>query len=225
MNLLDLILHIDQHLIIWAAYFGPWLYVILFLIVFAETGLVVTPFLPGDSLLFALGAMTVLGSENESGLKFPFLSTLLLAAALIGDNVNFFIGKSIGPKIFAKENSKIFHKKYLLQAQKFYDRHGSKAVVIARFMPIVRTFVPFVAGIGHMPYLRFLLFSFVGGAFWINLFLWAGRSFGNLPAVKTNFHVVIFAVILISMLPMLIAYLRLRFSTKNPSKDLSNNRG
>lgn len=198
-ELIHLILHLDQTLTSWSQWMGPWLYLVLFLIIFAETGLVVTPFLPGDSLLFAVGALCSLPSSN---LNPWILSPLLMAAALIGDNVNYFLGKSIGPRIFSRDDSKIFNRQYLDRTKDFYARYGSRAIILGRFMPIIRTFVPFVAGIGHMRYRDYILKSIVGAALWINIFLWAGHYFGNLPAIKSNFHIVIFAVILISALPI-----------------------
>lgn len=199
LQMVELILHLDQTLSHWSQWMGPWLYLVIFLIIFAETGLVVTPFLPGDSLLFALGALTAL---PESGLKLEYLIPLILLAAFLGDNTNYFFGRWIGLKLFEKEDSKIFNRKYLTKAQAFYALHGARAIVIGRFMPIVRTFVPFVAGVGRMPYRRYISFSLFGALIWIHSFLLAGHFFGNLPAVKTNFHIVIFGVILVSMLPL-----------------------
>lgn len=200
MEIINLILHLDQTLAAWSQWMGPWLYVVLFLIIFAETGLVVTPFLPGDSLLFAVGALASLpGSSLDPWL----LSPLLMGAALIGDNLNYAVGKWIGPQIFSREDSRIFNRQYLDRTKAFYDEYGSQAIIMGRFMPIVRTFVPFVAGIGRMKYSHFLTRSLFGALLWINIFIWAGHFFGNLPAVKTNFHIVIFGVIFISLLPIL----------------------
>lgn len=200
MEIINFILHLDQTLAAWSQWMGPWLYVVLFLIIFAETGLVITPFLPGDSLLFAVGALTSLpGSQLDPWLLAP----LLMAAALIGDNVNYSVGKWVGPQIFSRENSRFFNRKHLDKTAAFYEQHGSRAIVLGRFMPIARTFVPFVAGIGKMKYSHFISKSVLGAVLWINIFLWAGRYFGNLPSIKTNFHIVIFAVIGLSLLPIL----------------------
>ena len=208
MALIQMLLHIDQYLVQWSSDFGPWIYLLMFLIIFAETGLVVTPFLPGDSLLFALGAMT---SLESGGLSLATLSALLVAAAFLGDNVNYQFGKYIGPKVFSFEKSKIFNKKHLHQTQKFYDKYGSKTVILARFVPIIRTFVPFVAGVGRMPFARYLGFSVLGAVLWTQIFLWAGHLFGNLPQVKSHFHIVIFAVIGLSVLPILIGWFKARY--------------
>jgi membrane-associated protein len=203
----QVVIHIDQYLSIWSVTLGPWLYVLVFVIIFAETGLVVTPFLPGDSLLFALGAMTTL---DAGALNFEMLSGILLVAAFTGDNTNYFFGKFIGPKVFSNEHSKFLNRKHLNKTQKFYNEYGSRAVIIARFMPIIRTFVPFVAGIGQMIYRKYISYSIFGAVLWTQLFLWAGRLFGNLPQVKSNFHIVIFAVIGLSFLPLIIGWLRSR---------------
>lgn len=205
MNLLDLLLHTDQVIAQLSQDWGVWLYLILFLIVFAETGLVVTPFLPGDSLLFALGAMTTL---EQGALSMEILSLCLFAAALIGDNVNYHFGKYLGPQVFNQPKSRLLNKKHLHKAHAFYEKHGARAIVIARFVPIVRTFVPFVAGLAQMTYRRFLGFSIFGALLWIQLFLWAGRIFGNIPSVKRNFHIVIFAVIGLSVAPIVIGFAR-----------------
>lgn len=207
MNILDLLLHTDQFLSQTSAAMGPWIYVVLFLIVFCETGLVVTPFLPGDSLLFALGAMTTL---QEGALDIGLLSFLLFVAALLGDNLNYTVGRKLGESLFQNENSKIFKRHHLVSAQGFYQKWGPRAIILARFIPIVRTFVPFVAGIGKMDYRKFLAFSVIGAVLWIQIFLWAGRIFGNIPAVKTNFHIVIFGVIGLSVLPVVIGFWKMR---------------
>lgn len=198
---LHLIFNLDETLVSWSVWMGPWLYLVLFLIIFAETGLIVTPFLPGDSLLFAVGALCAL---EDSNLDARLIVPLLMVAALLGDNVNYTIGKWLGPKVFSKEDSKVFNKQHLNKASAFYNRYGSRAIILGRFMPIVRTFVPFVAGIARMPYPKYMGMSFLGALLWINIFIWAGVVFGNLPIVKTNFHIVIFAVIGISFLPILI---------------------
>jgi len=210
-DVLDIFLHLDVHLNEWSDQLGPWLYVLLFLIVFCETGLVVTPFLPGDSLLFAVGA---LAATPGSPLQIVPLSVLLVAAAVLGDAVNYGIGKRVGPAIFERESSRFLKREHLLKAQAFYLRHGGKTIILARFVPIVRTFAPFVAGIGRMPYRRFAMFNIVGGVVWVVLFVAAGHAFGNVPAIKRNFHYVIVGIIVVSMLPGLIEYLRARAASK-----------
>lgn len=200
---IDIILHLDQHLLQWIALFGPWFYVLMFLIIFCETGLVVTPFLPGDSLLFALGALAAL----DDGLNVWLLLGLLTVAGILGDTVNYHIGKYLGPKVF-EQDSRFFKKKYLEQTSAFYDRWGSFTVVAARFAPIARTFAPFVAGIGSMNYKRFIAYNIMGAIAWVFTFILAGYFFGNLPVVKRNFHIVIFGVIFVSILPMLIPWIK-----------------
>lgn len=202
----SLILNLDQTLIAWSQMMGPWLYVVLFLIIFAETGLIVTPFLPGDSLLFAAGALCAL----ESGLKIELLCPLLIVAAIIGDSLNYAIGSRLGSKVFQQKNSRFFKYDHLMKAQTFYNKYGGRAIILGRFMPIVRTFVPFVAGVANMEYLAFLKSNVFGAILWIASFLFAGFFFGNLPVVKTNFHIVIFAVIIISFLPVAIEVWRAR---------------
>lgn len=202
--LIDFILHIDDHLTSIIAQYGLWTYAILFAIIFVETGLVVMPFLPGDSLLFAAGAFASRGALN------PFVLTALLSlAAVIGDTVNYWIGRYIGPKAF-RSDSRFLKKKYLERAQAFYDKHGGKAIVLARFVPIVRTFAPFVAGVGVMNYPRFLFYNVTGGIAWICIFVWAGYFFGNIPTVERNFEFVIFAIIGLSVVPMIVEYLKER---------------
>lgn len=203
---MDIVLHLDQHLMEWLGVFGPWIYVIMFLIIFCETGLVVTPFLPGDSLLFALGALSAL----ENGLDLYILLASLTVAGILGDTANYHIGKYLGPKVFDKE-SRFFKKKYLDQTKDFYTRWGAFTIVAARFAPIARTFAPFVAGIGAMNYRKFIIFNVMGAVAWVFSFLLAGHFFGNLPIVKRNFHIVIFGVIFVSILPMLIPWLKSKF--------------
>lgn len=204
---LDIFFHLDTHLNLWASLLGPWLYVILFLIIFCETGLVVTPFLPGDSLLFAVGA---LAAVENSVLDLPLVAVLLTVAAVGGDSVNYAIGYRIGPKVFARPNSRLLNQKHLLKTHRFYEKHGGKTIFLARFIPIIRTFAPFVAGVGTMNYRRFAVFNVTGGITWVLSFLLAGYFFGNLPAVKRDFHYVIVAIILLSVLPPVIEYLRSR---------------
>lgn len=203
----DVILHLDVHLNEWVRMFGPSIYAVLFAIVFCETGLVVTPFLPGDSLLFALGALAA--AENSS-LSMPLLLILLVVAAILGDAVNYTIGSKLGPRVFNSASSVLFNRSHLIKTQHFYEKYGGKTIIIARFIPIVRTFAPFVAGIGKMRYFRFALFNVIGGVSWVSLFLAAGYLFGNLASVKRNFHFVIFAIIFISCLPPIIEWLRSR---------------
>jgi membrane-associated protein len=200
----DLFLHVDRHLVEFAATYGIWVYGLLFLIIFLETGVVVTPFLPGDSLLFATGALAAAGV-----LDLVTVLSLLSAAAIIGDNMNYAIGRYIGPRVFT-ENSRLLKREHLLRTQRFYEKHGGKTVVIARFMPIVRTFAPFVAGVGRMRYPRFLAFDVGGGLLWVWSFGLLGYFFGNHPVVKENFGLVIVAVVAISLLPMVIEAWRAR---------------
>ena len=206
-QLLDYFFHLDRYLNEWAAQLGPWTYVLLFAIVFCETGLVVTPFLPGDSLLFAVGA---LAATDGSQLEVISIAVLLIVAAVLGDAVNYSIGKYVGPKIFARERSLLFNKEHLVRTQRFYEKHGGKTIIFARFIPIVRTFAPFVAGIGRMEYRRFALFNVTGGIAWVTLFVGAGNMFGNAPFVKENFHYVILVIIVLSLLPPFIEWWRTR---------------
>ncbi|MGC4093373.1 MAG: DedA family protein [Polyangiaceae bacterium] len=212
LNFWKVITHLNEHLASWSAMMGGWLYLALFAVIFCETGLVVTPFLPGDSLLFAIGALCAL---KETGLSAALMIPLLILAAVLGDAVNYSIGRQIGPRVFTSETSKLLNKKHLLRTQAFYEKYGGKAIIIARFVPIVRTFAPFVAGVGKMQYRRFFMFNVVGAVAWVGLFIPAGMAFGNLPAVQKNFHYVIFAIIFLSILPAVIEYLRER--GKSPS--------
>jgi membrane-associated protein len=206
-NLINIILHIDIHLAEWSQMLGPWTYVLLFLIIFAETGFVVTPFLPGDSLLFAAGAIATV---EHADLNVHVMGLALLAAGILGDFVNYSIGKHLGPKIFRKEDSWLLNKEHLVRTQNFYAEHGAKTIIIARFAPIIRTFAPFVAGIGRMNYSRFVVYNALGAFLWVYSFLYAGYFFGNLPAVKRNFHIIIFAVIGLSLMPIVIGWLQNR---------------
>jgi membrane-associated protein len=200
-------LHLDVHLREVVQQYGLWTYMILFLIIFCETGLVVTPILPGDSLLFAAGALAAVGELNVW-----FLAALLAIAAIAGDTVNYWIGHLVGPKVFHYEKSRFFKKEYLDRTHIFYEKYGGKTIIIARFIPIIRTFAPFVAGIGAMSYGKFLAYNVIGGIAWIAVFVLGGYYFGNLPAVKHNFTLVIFAIIFISILPAIIEYVRHRFN-------------
>src|SRR5512132_3170220 len=184
-------LTLDPHLNAWAGTLGPWLYLLLFLIVFCEPGLVVTPFLPGDSLLFAVGA---LATRPGSPINLPLVSVLLCVAAVLGDAVNYGAGSRVGLKVFTSETSRLLNKKHLMRAHRFYGRYGGKAIFLARFVPIIRTFAPFVAGIGHMSYSRFALYNVTGGIVWVNSFLLAGYFFADLPVVKEQFHYIILAI-------------------------------
>ena len=201
--LIDFVLHLDRHLVELVTQYGAWTYAILFLIIFCETGLVVTPFLPGDSLLFAVGALAATGA-----LDVFWVTVLLTVAAILGDTVNYWAGYAVGPKVFAGEGTRLLKRKHLERTHEFYEKYGGKTIIIARFVPIVRTFAPFVAGIGRMTYAKFLLYNVVGGIVWIVLLTYAGYFFGNLPVVKRNFTLVIFAIIFISVLPAVIEYLR-----------------
>ncbi|MFO1019986.1 MAG: DedA family protein [Planctomycetales bacterium] len=204
-QLVDLILHLDHHMDQLLAYFGSTTYLVLFAVIFAETGLVVTPFLPGDSLLFAIGAVAARGS-----LDITLLFVLLTVAAILGDTVNYWVGAMLGPKIFRGENVRFLNKKHLEKTHEFFERYGGKTIILARFVPIVRTFAPFVAGMGKMTYRRFMAYNVIGGVVWIALFLMAGYAFGNMEAVRKNFTLVIFAIIGISILPGVYEYWRER---------------
>lgn len=211
MELIDFILHIDRHLIEFMAAHGLWVYGLLFAIVFVETGVVVMPLLPGDSLLFAAGAIAATGALDPW-----ILSGLLFSAAVLGDNCNYFIGRNIGQRAFTLQ-SRWIKQQYLRDTQAFFIRHGGKTVIIARFMPIVRTFTPFVAGVGAMHYPRFLGFDIAGGIIWVGSFIWLGYFFGSMPVVKENFTLAVFAIILLSVLPGLIAWARRQFAAKRPA--------
>lgn len=202
-HLIDIFLHLDKYLTVVTQDYGSWTYAILFLIVFCETGLVVTPFLPGDSLIFAAGAISALGS-----LSILKLIVVIFFATLIGDNVNYHLGKFIGKKIIEKENSKLIKKEHIEKTQVFYDKHGGAAVILARFVPIVRTFAPFVAGIGNMKYVKFLSFSMAGSLLWVSVCSMSGFFLGSLPFVKENFSIVVLAIISISLIPAVITFIK-----------------
>jgi membrane-associated protein len=203
--LVDFVLHLDRHLVEMLAHFGIWIYAILFLIIFAETGFVVTPFLPGDSLLFAIGALAAV--DTSGTLTAPLASCALTVAAVLGNTANYSIGRAIGPPAFSGRY-RFLKIQYLQRTEAFFARHGAKTIVLSRFMPIIRTFAPFVAGIGRMPYARFQAYNVAGGAFWVLLFIWGGYLFGNIPLVKDNFGVVTILIIVVSLLPVVIAMLR-----------------
>jgi len=208
-NGIDLFLHLDRYLGELLHYFGAWTYVVIFLIIFCETGLVVTPILPGDSLLFGLGAFAA-NPYLKGPLEVEWLFLTLSIAAVAGDTVNYSIGHYIGPKVFKNGESRFFKREYLERTHRFYERHGGKTIVIARFMPIIRTFAPFVAGIGEMTYARFISYNVIGGVAWIGVFIFGGYFFGNLPMIKNNFTLVIIGIIILSVLPGVIEYLRQR---------------
>jgi membrane-associated protein len=206
----EMVLHVDRHLLEFAATYGVWVYALLFLIIFLETGVVVTPFLPGDSLLFATGALAAAGV-----LDLGTILGLLTAAAILGDNVNYAIGRTVGPKVF-RERSRFLKREHLLRTQRFYEKHGGKTVVMARFVPIIRTFAPFVAGVGRMRYPRFLAFDVGGGVLWVWGFGLLGYFFGNQPVIKENFGLAIIGVILISLLPVAVEAWRARNARSRP---------
>ena len=202
---INFILHIDRHLSELSARYGAWIYAILFAIIFCETGLVITPFLPGDSLLFAAGSIAALGSMNIHA-----MALLLIIAAIIGDAVNFAVGKYLGERLFANPDSRIFRRSHLQRTESFYAKHGGKTIILARFVPIVRTFAPFVAGMGHMRYGRFFRFNIIGGIAWVALFSYAGFWFGQRQIVKENLTLILLAIIMISILPAIIEIIRAR---------------
>lgn len=212
MKVMNLILHLDEELAAMSQTLGGWLYVILFAVVFSETGLIITPFLPGDSLLFAVGALVALPS---AGLSFPLMFVLLTIAAILGDAVNYRVGRMIGPRVFRSEKSRLFNKDHLLKAQRFYEKHGGKAIFLARFVPIVRTFAPFVAGAGKMNYARFWMFNISGAITWVGLCLTAGYIFGNMEVVKKNFSLVMLGIIVVSVLPIAFEWWKDRRESRN----------
>lgn len=203
MELIDFILKIDQYLAVFLQDYGLWLYAILFLIIFVETGLVVMPFLPGDSLLFATGALAAFTGELDPVL----LIILLFIAAVLGDTLNYHIGNYIGPKVFERE-SKWINKQHLLNTQKFFEKHGGKTIIFARFLPFARTFAPFVAGASSMSYKYFITYNIIGGFLWISSFILLGYFFGNQPVIKENFTYVIFGIIIFSVLPIIIGFIK-----------------
>ncbi len=195
-ELVSFVLHIDHHLDMLIQNYGSWTHALLFLIVFCETGLVITPFLPGDSLLFAVGAFAARGS-----LDLGLCIVLLIVAAILGDTVNYAIGKKVGPKIFQRDDVRFLKREHLMRAHQFYEKYGGKAIILARFVPIVRTFAPFVAGIGTMTYTKFVAYNVVGGVVWVLIFVLGGYWFGNMEVVRKNFTLVILAIIVLSILP------------------------
>jgi membrane-associated protein len=204
---IDFFRHVDVYLNLWIGLLGPWFYAVLFLIVFCETGLVVTPLLPGDSLLFAVGA---LAARDGSPLNVPLVLGLLIAAAVLGDAVNYYIGYRVGPRVFCSEQSRLFNKKHLLRAQEFYEKYGGKTIILARFMPIIRTFAPFVAGIGKMAYRRFALYNVTGGIAWVVICVISGFLLSEVPFVQKHFELILVAIVIISVLPALVEFLLTR---------------
>ena len=206
---IDIVLNLDKHLVWVVQNYGGYIYALLFLIIFCETGLVITPFLPGDSLLFVAGTLAATGHMDVHG-----VFAALAAASFLGDNTNYWIGRFVGPKVFVSERSRWLNRAYLEKTHAFYERHGGKTIVIARFMPIVRTFAPFVAGIGRMTYGQFLGYSLAGSVFWISSFVYGGYYFGNIAFVKQNLTWFIVAIVLISIMPGVIAWLRTRAAAR-----------
>jgi membrane-associated protein len=204
-TIIGIVLHLDKHLDFIIRSYGMWTYAIFFLIIFLETGLVVTPFLPGDSLLFAIGAFAAMGA-----LDLRWSLVCLSLAAIAGDTVNYWIGNFTGPKVFSKEKSRFLNRKYLDRTHRFYEKYGGKTIILARFIPIIRSFAPFVAGIGTMTYVHFVMYNVMGGIAWVAIFILGGYFFGNIPFVKNNFSLVIFAIIFISILPGIIEFIRSR---------------
>jgi membrane-associated protein len=207
--LVDLFLHLDVHLQQIIAQYGTITYVILFIVIFGETGLVITPFLPGDSLLFAAGTFAAKGSFNVH-----FLFILLVIAAVLGDTVNYWIGHYVGPKVFEKEKVRFLKKEYLERTHKFFEKYGGKTIILARFVPIVRTFAPFVAGVGSMTYPKFITYNIIGGALWVALFTYGGYFFGNIEIVKNHFSIAIMVIILISLIPGFVEYFKHKSTSK-----------
>ena len=213
LQVIDIFIHLDKYLTTIIQSYGTWTYLILFAIIFCETGLVVLPFLPGDSLIFAAGALAALGA-----LDIKWLIILMCLAAVAGDTVNYWIGYWVGPKIFQKENVKLLNKKHLMEAHAFYEKYGGITIILARFMPFVRTFAPFVAGIGTMSYWRFMSYNVIGGIAWINIFGWLGYYFGNMPYIKKNFSLVIIAIVVISVIPAVIEYFKRKRRGASPAQ-------
>ncbi|GAA0110024.1 DedA family protein [Clostridium tertium] len=205
LKFIDIILHLDKYLSVITANYGIWIYAVLFIIIFLETGLVVTPFLPGDSIIFASGALAVIGAMNVMSLLIIFY-----IAAVLGDTANYYIGKKIGSGIMEKEKVKFINKNYLIKANNYYEKHGAITIVLSRFIPIIRTFAPFVAGITKMNYRSFIKYNLIGGALWVLLFLVGGFALGNLPIVKSNFSIIVIAIIIISVIPAIVTFIKER---------------
>lgn len=218
-SILDFFLHLDVHLSAFVTQYGVWVYALLFLIIFAETGLIVTPFLPGDSLLFAAGA---LAATTGTGLNYWYLLALLTVAAILGDAVNYSVGHFVGPRVFRAEDRanfwhRLLNRKHLMEAHRFFERHGGKAIILGRFVPIVRTFVPFVAGCGSMSYPQFAVYNVIGGLLWVGICVSGGYFLGSLPFVKNNFEVVVIAIVCISLLPILWGYMINKLTRQQPA--------
>ena len=207
--LVDLVLHLDKHLVDLLTQYDVWIYAILFAVIFCETGLVVTPFLPGDSLLFAVGALAAV--DTSGTLRAPVAFVLLAIAAVLGNTLNYQIGRIIGPPAFSGRY-RLLKVEYLRRTEEFFRRHGGMAVALSRFMPIIRTFAPFVAGVGRMPYTRFVAYNVLGGTLWVTLFVWGGYLFGNIPIVKQNFGLVTILIIVLSLIPLVVTFFRSRTS-------------
>lgn len=205
LKLVDIILHLDKYLSVITTNYGIWIYAILFIIIFLETGLVVTPFLPGDSIIFASGALAAIGAMNIVSLLIIFY-----VAAVLGDTANYYIGNKIGSGIMEKEKVKFINKNYLIKAKNYYEKHGAITIVLSRFIPIIRTFAPFVAGIAKMDYKSFIKYNIIGGASWVLLFLLGGFALGNLPIVKNNFSIIVIAIIIISVIPAIVTFIKER---------------
>lgn len=213
--MLTFINELPAHLATWTQTMGPWIYVLLFAIVFSETGIVIFPFLPGDSLLFAVGALTAV----DGALDFKTSVIALIAAATLGDSSNYWIGRTLGRRLFTRPDSKIFNPNHLRSTQEFYEKHGRRTIFLARFLPIFRTYAPFVAGLGRVPYARFFGFSFSGSVVWITAFVFVGNRFGNIETVKRNFHLVIIAILIVSAIPMALEILKARrLSGQEPAR-------
>jgi len=212
-RLLDFVLHLDKHLSSLIQTYGLWTYLILFVIIFLETGLVVTPFLPGDSLLFAAGTFAA-----AKALNVLWLFVVLSAAAILGDTVNYWIGHYVGPRVFHQKKSRFFKKEHLDRTHRFYEKYGPETIIIARFVPIIRTFAPFVAGIGRMSYWKFISYNIIGGIGWVALFIFGGYFFGNIPFIKRNFGLVIIAIIIVSTIPAVVEFYRHRRTSGHQTK-------
>ncbi|MED4204930.1 DedA family protein [Neobacillus mesonae] len=209
-SLIDIFLHLDKHLNLYMNEYGIYIYLILFIIVFCETGLVIMPFLPGDSLIFATGALAAAGS-----IKLVPIYLIFCLAAILGDTVNYSIGHFLRDKVSARENIRFIKKEYLDRTTEFFDKHGSSTIILARFVPIIRTFAPFVAGVGTMPYRKFLSYNAIGGILWVSIALFAGFFFGNIPIVKNNFSIVVLGIVVVSLLPIVFTYIKNKMADKN----------